>query len=76
MSCQPSSALTSEPGREFLATLLTRLSDDQISAIFEVARVSLRLRNPENSRSGFATIPEWSAAFKAKRADITSRRCH
>jgi hypothetical protein len=65
----------SEAGREFLAKLLTRLSDDQISAIFDVARVTLRLRNPENPRSGLATVAEWSTAFKAKRADIVSRRC-
>jgi hypothetical protein len=65
----------SEAGREFLAKLLTRLSDDQISAIFDVARVTLRLRNPENPRSGLATVAEWSTAFKAKRADLVSRRC-
>ena len=36
----------SEAGRAFLAGLLMQLSDDQISALFEVSRVTLRLRDP------------------------------
>jgi len=34
-----------------------------------------RLRNPADVSSGFATIDEWVAAFKYKRADIVQRRC-
>ena len=65
----------SEEGRQFLAGLLTQLSDRQIRDLFEVARVTLRLRDPTKARSGFATIEEWVDAFKAKRAEIVGRRC-
>ena len=64
-----------ESGRAFLAGLLTQLSDDQIAAVFEVSRVTLRLRNPEDVRSGFATVAEWASVFKRKRAEIVDRRC-
>jgi hypothetical protein len=65
----------SEEGRTFLAGLLAQLTDDQITAVFAVARVTLRLRNPENVRSGFATVGEWVSVFKQKRAEIVQRRC-
>lgn len=65
----------SEAGRQFLANLLNQLTDEQIAALFETARVTLRLRDPQRARSGFATVDEWVAAFKAKRAEIDSRRC-
>ena len=62
-------------GRAFLAGLLTQLSDDQITALFEVSRVTLRLRDPEDVRSGFATVAEWVSVFKRKRAEIVDTRC-
>lgn len=65
----------SEEGRRFLADLLVQLTDDQIRDLFEVARVNLRLRNPGDPSSGFATIDEWVDAFKDKRAQIVERRC-
>jgi hypothetical protein len=65
----------SEEGRAFLANLLTQLTDAQIRALFEVSRVTLRLRDPAKARSGFATIDEWTDLFKAKRAQIVERRC-
>jgi hypothetical protein len=65
----------SEEGRQFLATLLMQLSDAQIRDLFEVARVTLRLRDPVKARSGFATVDEWVDAFKAKRAQIVDKRC-
>lgn len=65
----------SEEGRRFLADLLAQLSDTQLRAMFEAARVQLRLRNPADVSSGFATVDEWVAAFKAKRDQIVSRRC-
>ena len=65
----------SEAGRAFLADLLTQLSDNQIRALFEVSRVTLRLRDPGKAKSGFATIEEWTDAFKRKRAEIVDRRC-
>ena len=65
----------SEAGRAFLAGLLTQLSDAQIAALFEVSRVTLRLRDPENVRSGFATVAEWVSVFKRKRMEIVDKRC-
>jgi hypothetical protein len=65
----------SEQGRRFLADLLVQLSDPQLHDLFELARVDLRPRSPENGRSGFPTINEWVHAFKQKRADIVNRRC-
>jgi hypothetical protein len=64
-----------EEGRQFLAGLLTQLTDAQIRALFEVSRVTLRVREPGNARSGLSTVDEWVAAFKAKRVDIVDRRC-
>jgi hypothetical protein len=65
----------SEEGRAFLANLLTQLSDAQIRALFEVSRVTLRLRDPAKAKSGFATVDEWTELFKNKRAEIVERRC-
>ena len=65
----------SEPGRAFLAGLLMQLSDDQIRALFEVSRVTLRLRDPAKAKSGFATVEEWTDVFKRKRAEIVDRKC-
>ncbi len=65
----------SEEGRRLLANLLGRLSDRQLRDLFEAARVQLRRRSPEDPSSGFATVEEWVAAFKAKRAQIIDRRC-
>jgi hypothetical protein len=65
----------SEAGRRFLAGLLTQLTDQQIRDVFTVARVDLRGRTPGDGRDGFATVDEWVAAFKAKRAEIVNKRC-
>jgi len=65
----------SEDGRRFLADLLMQLSDRQIHDLFEAARVQLRLRSPGDVVSGFATVEEWTDAFKEKRAQIVDRRC-
>ena len=65
----------SEQGRRFLAGLLAQLTDQQITDLFEVARVQLRLRNPEDLSSGFPAIDEWTAAFKQKRDIIAGSRC-
>jgi hypothetical protein len=70
-----SDPVISEEGRAFLADLLTRLTDRQIYDLFEVARVTLRTRDPGKARSGFATVEEWAEAFKQKRAQIVDRRC-
>jgi hypothetical protein len=65
----------SEDGRAFLAKLIMQLSDKQLQDLFTVARVQLRPRWPDNGRSGFPAIQEWVDAFKAKRAEISERRC-
>ena len=65
----------SEQGRRFLAGLLAQLTDQQIRDLFDVGRVQLRLRNPDDASSGFATLDEWTAAFKEKRNEIANRRC-
>jgi hypothetical protein len=65
----------SEAGRAFLAGLLTRLSDRQIRDLFEVSRVTLRVRAPENAKSGLATVDEWVNVFKQKRNEIVDHRC-
>lgn len=64
-----------EAGRRFLAGLLAQLTDTQIRDLFEVSRVTLRLREPSKARSGFATVEEWVDAFKQKRDQIAERRC-
>jgi len=65
----------SEAGRRFLADLLARLSDRQLHDLFEAARVTLRLRDPQDVFSGFPTIQEWVDAFKQKREQIVNHRC-
>jgi hypothetical protein len=65
----------SEEGRRFLAGLLSQLTDGQIRDLFETARIDLRLRDPHDVSSGFATVDEWVAAFNQKRREIVSRRC-
>jgi hypothetical protein len=65
----------SEAGRAFLAGLLVQLTDRQLNDLFATARVTLRVRAPDDARSGFPTIDEWVATFKAKRDEIVNRRC-
>jgi hypothetical protein len=61
----------SEEGRQFLASLLTQLSDQQIHDVFDAAQISLRSGDPR--RSG--TIEEWVTAFTQKRDEIVHRTC-
>ena len=65
----------SEAGREFLAGLLAQLTDAQLHALFETARVTLRPSAPEREVSAGTTVEEWVAAFKQKRLEINARRC-
>jgi hypothetical protein len=64
-----------EEGRRFLSGLMQQLSDRQLRNLFEVARVTLRVREPGLALSGFPTIDEWVTVFKEKRNEIVSRRC-
>lgn len=65
----------SEEGRQFLAGLMTQLTDQQLHDLFAAARVTLRLRNPKDISSGFPTVDEWVAAFKSKRDQIVNAHC-
>jgi len=65
----------SEDGRRFLADLLVQLSDQQIRDLFDSARVTLRVRDPHEPRSGLPTVDEWVDAFKQKRDQIVNRAC-
>ncbi len=62
----------SEEGRKFLADLLVQLTDDQLRALFKVARFDAR--QPTASTAP-ATIDAWVAAFKHKRDEIVSASC-
>ncbi len=67
-----------EPGRAFLAGLLTQLSDAQLRDLFENARVKRRSSDPSSDpekEPALARVADWIAAFKAKRAQIVDRRC-
>jgi hypothetical protein len=61
----------SEEGREFLAQLLTRLSDRQVHDLFRAARVDQRLVHGRSQGS----IEDWVAAFAVKREEIVEHRC-
>ena len=63
----------SEEGREFLAKRLEQLSDAQIRALFDVARVVHRAA-PDDVHAS-ALVDDWVRTFKAKRQDIINRRC-
>jgi hypothetical protein len=56
-----------EEGRQFLAGLLSQMSDTQIHDLFEVSRFTRR--QPET------TVDDWVAAFKHKRDEIATRSC-
>jgi hypothetical protein len=56
-----------EPGRKFLADLLSRLTDAQIHDLFDVSRFTRR--DPS------ATTDDWVRVFTQKRAEIMNRTC-
>jgi hypothetical protein len=62
----------SEPGRQFLASLLAQLSDAQIQNLFTAARFD---RKPGQNGEGGGSIGDWVAAFKKKRDEIAAARC-
>lgn len=63
-----------EKGRQFLAGLLTQLSDKQIRDLFEISRVTKR-ELPGHESSVTSDIDDWVRAFKKKREEIVTRRC-
>ena len=62
-----SDPMISEAGRKFLVDLLDQLTDGQLTDLFTVARFT--------ERDHSATVAQWVDAFKAKRAEITNRKC-
>jgi hypothetical protein len=64
----------SEAGRAFLAGLLDQLTDKQLFDLFTIGHVERRSRKPGSSEPA-ASVAEWVAAFRAKRAEIDSTRC-
>jgi hypothetical protein len=65
----------SEEGRQFLAGLLSQLSDAQLRDLFETSRFQLRRRDPSSAAGQLGTVDEWVAAFKTKRDEVARRRC-
>ena len=64
----------SEEGRQFLADLLTQLTDAQLHDLFEVARFPQRWDPTENPGNA-ATVEQWVDAFKKKRDEVVNHRC-
>ena len=64
-----------EAGRAFLADLLGKLSDSQLQDLFEVSRAKLRLRSPNDPKSGVVSNDDWVDVFKRKREEIANRSC-
>jgi hypothetical protein len=67
-----------EAGRKLLADRLSRLSDAQIRAIFEAARVDAlgeqTWKNPK-TKAIYRGTDGWVEIFKQKRAEIVNARC-
>jgi len=61
----------SEAGRKFLSDLLMQLSDDQVRALFDVARFAERKEGDRRP----ASVDDWVDAFKKKRGEIAGRTC-
>jgi hypothetical protein len=57
----------SDEGRQFLADLLAKLTDQQLRDLFEVA--GFTRRDPSTS------LDDWVRVFKQKRDEIANRRC-
>jgi hypothetical protein len=64
----------SDEGRRFLASLLRRLTDAQLRALFTVARFPMR-SEARFADAGGRDVEAWVAAFKEKVAQIADRSC-
>jgi hypothetical protein len=64
-----------EPGRQFLADLLSQLSDNQLHDLFEVSRFALRTPSKPADAPVGVTVDDWVGAFKQKREAIAARHC-
>jgi len=74
----------SEAGRQFLSDLLMRLSERQITDLFEVSRIAERRREvavlsnsepPATALAAGTPTAEWVRVFKQKRDAIAAARC-
>jgi hypothetical protein len=63
-----------EEGRAFLAGLLAQLSDAQLRDLFEISGVKHRPADTKDE-SAPASVDQWVAAFKSKRAQVVDHRC-
>lgn len=63
----------SEPGRAFLAVLLSQLTDAQLRDLFTAARFG---EKPGPEGEGGGSVADWVAAFKEKRQAIAEARCN
>ena len=71
-----SEPVISEAGRQFLADLLMKLSEQQLQDLFDgCPGCACVFVHRAMSDSGFATSAEWVDVFKAKRSEIVERRC-
>jgi hypothetical protein len=73
--------MISEEGRRFTAGLMCQLSDQQITDMFKLARVS-EMPEFHNSDGSFkqgmsedSVVQQWVTVFKQKREDIAAGRC-
>jgi hypothetical protein len=73
--------IISEEGRRFTAGLMCQLSDQQITDMFKLARVS-EMPEFHNSDGSFkqgmtedSIVQQWVTVFKQKREDIAAGRC-
>ena len=62
----------SEPGRRFLAGLLTRLSDRQMRDLFQAARFPDRMAEGGEEPGA---VQDWVATLKGKIAEVVNRDC-
>jgi len=73
----PSNPIISEAGRRFLADRLMQLSEQQIRALFTVARIE-RLGETTRGADGRprpVTVDDWVAAFVRRRAALVEHHC-
>jgi hypothetical protein len=62
----------SEPGRRFLAGLLTRLSDEQMRDLFQAARFPDRVAHGGEDPG---SVQDWVDTLKGKVAEVVNRDC-
>lgn len=64
-----------DAGRLFLLGLLQRISDAQLTALFEVARFDHRELPADARAGGRSSVSAWVHALRAKQTEIADRHC-